>query len=437
MLTREEEARLRVLVEQSQSAYEARDGANAMRLLVEAQKVAPEHPVVLNVAGIRALNEGHPMEASELFRRAVARDDKTAVLWVNLAAALRQLKRNDEEAEALERALALEPRNLMALLNKAALIERRGDPRAAAMVYADALKSLQPGMSLPEALRPALQAASNAVQANANALQAHLEQRLEGERKAHGVDQPRFDQAIGVLLGKQRVYLPQPTQMHFPKLPALEFFPREHFPWLAAVESAAADVRGEFERVYREDQNQLEPYIAYPESVPLDQWKELNRSRRWSAFFLWRDGKPEEANLARCPRTADLLASLPLHDVPRHAPTAFFSILDAHTHIPAHTGVTNTRVTVHLPLVLPGNCRFRVGSETREWRNGEAWVFDDTIEHEAWNDSDQSRAILIFDAWNPFLSEAERALIRTTMPAIADYYGDSYFGGRTPQTGAL
>jgi aspartate beta-hydroxylase len=437
MLTREEEARLRVLVEQSQSAYEARDGANAMRLLVEAQKVAPEHPVVLNVAGIRALNEGHPMEASELFRRAVARDDKTAVLWVNLAAALRQLKRNDEEAEALERALALEPRNLMALLNKAALIERRGDPRAAAMVYADALKSLQPGMSLPEALRPALQAASNAVQANANALQAHLEQRLEGERKAQGVDQPRFDQAIGVLLGKQRVYLPQPTQMHFPKLPALEFFPREHFPWLAAVESAAADVRGEFERVYREDQNQLEPYIAYPESVPLDQWKELNRSRRWSAFFLWRDGKPEEANLARCPRTADLLESLPLHDVPRHAPTAFFSILDAHTHIPAHTGVTNTRVTVHLPLVLPGNCRFRVGSETREWRNGEAWVFDDTIEHEAWNDSDQSRAILIFDAWNPFLSEAERALIRTTMPAIADYYGDSYFGGRTPQTGAL
>jgi aspartate beta-hydroxylase len=437
MLTREEEGRVRALVEQSERAYTARDGATAMRLLVEAQTLAPDHPVVLNVAGIRALHEGHPAEAGELFRRAVARDEKTAVLWVNLAAAMRQLKRDDEEAEALERALAIDPRNLVALLNKAALIERRGDPRAAALVYANALRTLQPGMPLPEALRPALQAASNAVQVNTNALQAHLDQRLAAEREALGGDQPRFDQAIGVLLGKQRVYLPQPTQMHFPKLPALEFFPREQFPWLAAIEAATADIRGEFERVFAEDQNRLEPYIAYPEGVPLDQWKELNRSRRWSAFFLLRDGRPIEANLARCPRTAEVLASVPLHDVPRHAPTAFFSILDARTHIPAHTGVTNTRVTVHLPLVLPGQCRFRVGSETREWRNGEAWVFDDSIEHEAWNDSDLPRAILIFDAWNPFLSEAERALIRTTMPAIADYYGDSYFADQTSQTGAL
>jgi aspartate beta-hydroxylase len=437
MLTKGEEGRVRALVEQSERAYAARDGATAMRLLVEAQALAPEHPVVLNVAGIRALNEGHPAEASDLFRRAVARDEKTAVLWVNLAAALRQLKRDDEEAVALERALSIEPRNLLALLNKASLLERRGDPRAAAVVYANALKTLQPGMALPEALRPALQAARNAVQANSNALQAHLDQRLATERKALSGDQPRFDQALGVLLGKQRVYLPQPTQMHFPKLPALEFFPREQFPWLATLEAATADIRGEFERVFSEDQNQIEPYIAYPEDVPLDQWKELNRSRRWSAFFLWRDGKPLEANLARCPRTAEILASVPLHDVPRHAPTAFFSILDAHTHIPAHTGVTNTRVTVHVPLVLPGKCRFRVGSETREWRSGEAWVFDDSIEHEAWNDSDQTRAILIFDAWNPFLSEAERALIRTTMPAIADYYGDSYFAGQTSQTGAL
>jgi aspartate beta-hydroxylase len=350
---------------------------------------------------------------------------------------MRQLKRIDEEAGALERALALEPRNLVALLNKASLIERRGDPRAAAVVYANALKTLQPGTQLPEALRPALLAASNAVTANTNALHAHLEQRLAAEREAQGGNHPRFDQAIGVLLGKQRVYLPQPTQMHFPKLPALEFFPREHFPWLAALEAASSDMRAEFERVFSEDQNQLEPYIAYPDDVPLDQWKELNRSRRWSAFFLWRDGQPLEANLARCPRTAEVLASVPLHNVPRHAPTAFFSILDAHTHIPAHTGVTNTRVTVHVPLVLPGDCRFRVGSETRAWRYGEAWVFDDSIEHEAWNDSDLPRAILIFDAWNPFLSEAERALIRTTMPAIADYYGDSYFGDRTSKTGAL
>jgi aspartyl/asparaginyl beta-hydroxylase (cupin superfamily) len=89
-----------------------------------------------------------------------------------------------------------------------------------------------------------------------------------------------------------------------------------------------------------------------------------------------------------------------------------FSILEPRTRIPPHTGTSNVRLTVHLPLVVPPGCGFRVGAETREWREGEAWAFDDTIEHEAWNDSDQPRAILIIDAWNPLLTEAEREFVR-------------------------
>jgi aspartyl/asparaginyl beta-hydroxylase (cupin superfamily)/Tfp pilus assembly protein PilF len=426
----EEEKRVRSLLEQSERAYAARDAVTAIRLLDEARNLAPAHPMVLNLAGIRALTDGRAAEAEQFFRQALAVDDKTAVLYVNLAAALRQLQRPDDEADALERALALDPRNLVALLNKAALTERRGDKRTAATIFANALRTLQPGQPLPEALRPALLAAQQAVQANAEALQRHLDHKLASLRASQPEGQERFDHALAAFLGRRRIYQPQPTQMHFPKLPALEFYPREMFPWLTALESAVNEIRDEFERALVEDQNRLEPYIAYPEGVPLDQWRELNRSRRWSAFFLWRDGEPVEASLSRCPRTAAALAAVPRHDVPRHAPTAFFSILDAHTHIPAHTGVTNTRLTVHVPLVLPGQCRFRVGSETREWRAGEAWVFDDTIEHEAWNDSDAPRAILIFDVWNPFLSDAERVLIRETMPAIADYYGESYFAHR-------
>lgn len=424
----EEEKRIRALLDQSERAYAARDGATAMRLLLEARALSPEHPLVLNVAGIRALNEGHAAEARDLFRRALVHERKTAALYVNLAAALRQLQLPEEEAEALEAALVLEPRNLIALLNKAALKERRGDKRAAASIYANALQTLQPGLSLPEGLRPALAAAQRAVQANAEELHRHLSDRLAAARAGKAGDQPRFEHALDALLGRRRIYHPQPTQMHFPKVPALEFYPRELFPWLATVEAATAEVRAEFERVFVEDQDRLQPYIAYPDGVPLDQWSELNRSRRWSAFFLWHYGKRVEENLARCPRTAALLESLPRHDVPGHAPSAFFSILDAHTRIPPHTGVTNTRVIVHLPLVLPGQCRFRVGSDTREWRMGEAWVFDDTLEHEAWNDSDHPRAILIFDVWNPYIEEAERALIREAVPAIADYYGASHYG---------
>src|SRR5260370_583499 len=86
---------------------------------------------------------------------------------------------------------------------------------------------------------------------------------------------------------------------------------------------------------------------------------------------------------------------VPPADVPGQAPTAFFSMLQPLTRIPPHTGVTNTRLVCHVPLVIPSGCGFRVGSETRQWEPGKAWVFDDTIEHEAWNESDKPRYILI------------------------------------------
>jgi aspartate beta-hydroxylase len=424
MASSAEETRVRSLVQQSERAYAARDTRQAMQLLFEAQKVAPDHPLVLNAAGLQALDGGHAAQANELFRRAIERDDRNPAFWINLATTFRRMQKPEDEAQALERALAIDPRHLLALLQKAALKKLQGDTRGAAIIFKHALATIPAGVQLPEHIRAAVSAAQDAVNQNAAELSSQIEERLRAVREAHGnAPHDRFDHGIDALLGRRRIFHPEPTQLHIPKLPALEFYPREQFPWFSALEQGTRDIQAEFERVFVEDQNRLEPYIAYPDGVPLDQWTELNRSRRWSAFFLWRDGKPVEENLARCPRTAELLRAAPMHDVARHAPTAFFSILDAKTHIPPHSGVTNTRVIVHLPLVIPAGCRFRVGSETREWRAGEAWVFDDTIEHEAWNDSDVPRAILIFDIWNPFLTQAERELVREAMQCIADYYG--------------
>ena len=113
---------------------------------------------------------------------------------------------------------------------------------------------------------------------------------------------------------------------------------------------------------------------------------------------------------------------MPRCRVEGRAPTAFFSILDPNTRIPAHTGITNTRCTVHLPLIVPPDCGFRVGTTTREWIADQAWVFDDTIEHEAWNLSDTPRAVLIFDIWNPLLTEAEREMIQTATEVYGKFY---------------
>jgi aspartyl/asparaginyl beta-hydroxylase (cupin superfamily) len=200
-----------------------------------------------------------------------------------------------------------------------------------------------------------------------------------------------------------------------------EFFPRHAFPWLSDVEACTDAIREELLAVLGADQQGIQPYISYGEGVPLNQWKELNQSRRWGAYFLWDQSKRQDAHLARCPRTVEAVSRAPQVDIPGYGPTAFFSILEPHTRIPAHTGVTNTRVTVHLPLIVPPGCRFRVGGEVREWEVGKAWVFDDTIEHEACNDSDLPRAILIFDVWNPQLTALERDLIRETTVALAEY----------------
>jgi aspartyl/asparaginyl beta-hydroxylase (cupin superfamily) len=105
------------------------------------------------------------------------------------------------------------------------------------------------------------------------------------------------------------------------------------------------------------------------------------------------------------------LSKLPQAQVPLRSPSALFSVLQPHTRIPPHTGVTNARTIVHLGLIVPEKCGFRVGGETREWHEGQAFAFDDTIEHEAWNDSDQLRAVLILDVWNPHISPPERELV--------------------------
>jgi aspartyl/asparaginyl beta-hydroxylase (cupin superfamily)/Tfp pilus assembly protein PilF len=424
-LSANDETLIRGLIQQAEQASAAGQRDEARRLLARAEASAPQNPLVLNARAVDLLQTGDVAQARELLERALKVDAGNPSLWMNLATSLRALGFRDEEERALQSVLAIEPRHLFALLQKAELLEFRGKTKAAATVYHHALQTIQPNARLPNVLREPIAKAFAAVQRNDAALAAHVEKAIGGVRARHdAASRERAEHGLAALLGRRRIYHPQPTFLHVPKIPAYEFYPRADFPWLADFEAATAQIREECERVLREESASLEPYIARPDGVPLDQWSELNQSRRWSAFFLWRDGQRVDAHADRCPRTAALLASAPMANVPGYAPSAFFSILDRKSHIPAHTGVTNARLIVHLPLVVPPHCRFRVGSDTREWREGEAWVFDDTIEHEAWNESDVPRAILIFDTWHPSLTPAERELIQTAVPAIKDYYRD-------------
>jgi aspartyl/asparaginyl beta-hydroxylase (cupin superfamily)/Tfp pilus assembly protein PilF len=417
------EHRLVALMSAAEKLSAERREEEALHAFRQAEALDPEHPLVLHERARRHLAAGELQQAHALFEQAVARAPGRLPFWLSLAAVLRKLARPEEELQALERALAIDPTHLVVMLQKGAVLELLNRPRAAATTYLHALQALAPGTRLPPAVEAHVNYARQRVQENARALAARLDSRLHALYDAHGSgsERHRFDRCMDRVLGRRRIYAPEPTSMLFPYLRNVEFFERERFEWLPDLESATAAIRDELLGVLQTDHDGIRPYIDYREGLPLNQWRELNRSRRWAAYHLLNLGNREEMHLARCPRTADALAKIPQVDIPGQAPNAFFSILEARTRIPAHTGVTNTRATVHLPLVVPPGCGFRVGGEVREWRVGTAWVFDDTIEHEAWNEADEPRAILIFDVWNPELTPLECELVREATIAMQEY----------------
>jgi aspartate beta-hydroxylase len=394
------------------------------QLLANVAQRAPNHPAVLNELGVRMLARGAADQAQLLFSRAATANPNQPAIWANLASSLKALGRRMEEFDAIEKALALEPRHLSALLQKGEFLERAGDPRNAAQAYQAALDSLPQGAAVPPHLKSAFDVARAKVEQDRTALSEALEKSLSAIRERHGgAQQRRVDACLDTLMGKRRIFHQQPTWMYFPELPAIDFFDRSLFPWLAALEARSPEIRTELMRVLVADREGLQPYIDFPAGLPIDQFTELNRSRKWSAYFLWNQSVPNAGHIARCPITARTLEEVvPRCRVEGRAPTAFFSILDPNTRIPAHTGITNTRCTVHLPLIVPPNCGFRVGATTREWVADQAWVFDDTMEHEAWNLSDTPRAVLIFDIWNPLLTAAERDMIQVATEVYGRYY---------------
>ena len=417
------EATVLDLLQAAKSAAAAGRGAQAEQLLARAGQLAPNHPAVLNDLGVNMMQRGDAEKANALFQRATAIAPEHAALWSNLATSLHELQRLDDELIALERALALEPRHLPSLLQKGALLEIRGEERRASRTYRSALATIPRDAEPLPTVREALDRAREIVRKDEDALSSALQKSLASLRQRHATaDFRRAQKCLDMLTGRRSRYFPNPHFMCFPEIPAVEFFDRKDFPWLDAVEAATDEIRTELTNVLVSDRSGLEPYIAYPDGVPLDQWRELNKSRRWSAYFLWNQSVPQPSHQARCPLTTRVMQAAPQCVVPGSAPTVFFSILDVKTRIPAHTGATNTRLTVHLPLIVPPGCGFRVGNETREWVPGKAWVFDDTIDHEAWNDSDVPRAVLIFDIWNPYLTPAERDLVSIATDTYAAYY---------------
>lgn len=324
------------------------------------------------------------------------------------AAAYRVLERREEEASALQSALAIDPYCWVALLQVGQLQERMGQRKEAAVTYRDVLKISPSAQYRPKPFQQPLAHAERMVNMYAEALEVHL---LQAVGSMEGMSS-RWREAVSIMSGRTRPFHADCNQLTVPRLPAQPFFRREMFEWVAEFEKYTSDIRREMVLALSEASEAFRPYVEYQPGEPVNQWAELNHSKAWSTFHLFRGGQPVPENLARCPRTAEALRLVDQVHLAGTCPNAMFSVLAPKTRIPPHHGESNARLVAHLPLVVPEGCLFRVGYDSRRWTEGEVLIFDDTIEHEASNDSNQIRVVLIFDVWNPLLSPEERLIVQ-------------------------
>ena len=371
-------------------------------------------------AGKVALDAGDATGARRHFEAIVQGGHGDPAVYVALALACQSLGDGEAADAALGRALALDPRNLHALLIRADRLAASGDVRAAAAFYGTAVRIAAQTKNLNPAMSAAVQRAAQ----NRDRIQSELEQHI-GDRLAEtGYDpttsSPRFAQAVDLINGRKRIYYQQPRAFYFPGLPQVQFYPREHFPWLDAIEAATEDIRAELESAMRRGRG-FEPYLQSNPAQPATGDTGLVDKLDWSAFFLVKNGEVVAENAGQCPRTMAALEQAPLPRVRGRDPMVLFSVLKPGVRIPPHSGYLNSRLICHLPLIVPPGCHFRVGNEQREWRNGKAWVFDDSIEHEAWNSSGETRVILLFDIWRPELTVEERGLVAALFEAMDSF----------------
>jgi aspartyl/asparaginyl beta-hydroxylase (cupin superfamily) len=326
---------------------------------------------------IGALQSGNSFQARGLFEKIVQFPDADPTAWLGLAFACAHQGDAQAALAAVDRLLELEPDNLRGNIFKADHLQHTGDTRGALRYY-----------------QAALQLAAT----------------------------------LDILFGKADVYYQQPRRFYFPGLPQIQFYEREDFDWVESVEAQTDVIRDELHNVLK-DASRFSPYLESDGSHLSPSGTDLVDNDDWGAYYLWHYGDKSAEAEELCPAAFKALEAVPQPDIPGQAPVALFSKLRPKTRIPPHNGMVNVRLICHLPLILRENCgAIRVGNEARPWVEGELLIFDDSMLHEAWNDSDSERVVLLFDIWRPELTEEERALVTTVLTAARHYSGEAAQG---------
>jgi len=377
-------------------------------------------PGPLLIKAVAALQAGDPQTAIALLQPALDQEADPRVAIV-LGEACRKTGDDPCLDRAADRLLAIDASLVRPLIWKGDVFARAGAERRAAQFYAAALARAD---AVPQqaTLKPELDRIRRALQALHESLATFVDAYLTDHGMPTSQRSPRIAQSMRILTGQESVMMTiqKPTVHFLPGLLQRAWYERAEFAWAEALEGHTDAIREELLALLN-DGRMFMPYIEGDNHGPARDYQGLLDNPAWSAAYLWRDGAPVAETIARCPKTAAALARVPQPSLAGRSPTAMFSLLAPRTRIPAHHGMLNARLIAHLPLIVPDGCAMRVGDRTRPWRTGELAVFDDSVEHEAWNDSDETRVILLFDVARPELEDDEARAIDLCFRAIDAY----------------
>lgn len=328
-----------------------------------------------------------------------------------------------DEPEA-DRRLTANRRDATAMLAKADCRMLAGDHRAANAYYGQVIRLAAAGEPVGQvAGRRAQEAMAWLAERFRNAIFAGLADQGIARSAMH----PRFARSLAIMFGEEQrapvhTRYPQLPNMYFyPDLPLVEFSDTAGGEWAEAVEAQTVAILAEAEALLAQGQG-FGPYVKTASERPQGDVHGMLEDPSWSTLDLTERGIPVPERVALAPKSWGTMRDhAPLCDIPNRAPSVMFSLLRAGSRIPPHTGMINTRFICHLPLIVPGNGALRVGNSQRAWEYGKMMIFDDSVEHEAWNNAAEDRLVLIFDIWRPEISAEERTQIRALFAAVDAY----------------
>jgi hypothetical protein len=351
---------------------------------------------------------GNHAQAAPLLEQVATSTPKFGT-WLKLASVRRALGDVGAASDAAARALKLAPDNFMALLMFGTLQDAMGAEHRAGRVYRAALRNAPCTDLLPPPIRAQLDHARRRVAADDAWIEKVAAWRPGPELNHDAVH--RLNGLRQSIIENSTASFEHRAEFLLPGLKSLEWFDPADFAGVGEIERQTTAVRDEFLRLTEAKAPQLAPYIAGLSTAQRDP----KLVGKWSMIPLVRGGTVVNEYASHCPITMRLFDGIGAPGLGMISPSLYFSVLEPHSRIDPHIGITNARLIVHWPLIVPDSCGFRVGSETRHWEPGRALVFDDMIEHEVWNNSDHIRVVLISDLWRPELGQAERTAITQIM----------------------